>query len=180
MECKLTFTKRNRSGETLAAMLVAMGLVGLLLGAVGSGYLFSARSFASLALNVDLDARSRMALDSMSREIRQAQRVTAYATNELTVLVGTNQVTYRHSSGSKTLVRVLGGASQKLLSDCDYLRFDLFQRNLTNGNYDYYPTASATNCKVVQVSWVCSRDVLGHKTQSAAVESAKVVIRQQK
>jgi len=164
----------------LASTLVAIALTGLLMAALAAAYLFSARSFASLALYADLDGRSRVALDSLSRDLRQAKRVTNYATNELTVLLGTNQVTFRHVPSSKSLVRVAGGSSKKLLSNCDYLRFDIFQRNLTNGNYDYYPAATATNCKVVQVSWTCSRDILGHKTESAAVESAKVVIRQQK
>jgi len=157
-----------------------MGLAGLLVTAVAAAYLFTARSFAELAVHVDLDGHSKSALDSLSREVRQAQRVTAYAPSELTILLGTNQVTYRHTPASKTLMRIQNGRARELLSECDYLRFDIFQRNLTNGNYGYYPAAVAANCKVVQVSWACSHNILGHKTQSAAIESAKVVIRQQK
>jgi len=180
MDCKHTSTRKQNSAETLVAMIVALGIAGVTLGAVASGYLFTAKSFANLALYVDMDARSRLAIDSMSREIRQAQRVTSYATNEVALLVGTNQVTFRYIPANRTLVRLAGGSSTRLLTDCDYLQFDLFQRNLTNGSYNYYPAAVATNCKVVQVTWACSREIVGHTANSAAVESAKIVIRQQK
>ena len=40
--------------------------------------------------------------------------------------------------------------------------------------------ASATNCKVVQVTLLCSRSLLGTKANNATMQSAKIVIRKQK
>ena len=65
------------------------------------------------------------------------------------------------------------------MTECDYLRFAIFQRNPIGGTYDQYATASATNCKLVQLNWICSRTILGAKVNTESVQSAKIVIRRQ-
>ena len=57
--------------------------------------------------------------------------------------------------------------------------FSLYQRNPINGTYDQYPTANPDTCKLVQLSWICSRNILGKKANTESVQSAKVVIRKQ-
>lgn len=165
--------------------MVATALGGLIVVAVMALTFFSARSFAALTNYVDLDNRSRNALDVMSREIRQADRLTsgndhalAFAfTDPTTSAVFT--VSYTYNPETRELVRIQGTERKVLLSECDYLRFSLFQRNPINGTYDQYPTANPDTCKLVQLSWICSRNILGKRANTESVQSAKVVIRKQ-
>ena len=55
----------------------------------------------------------------------------------------------------------------------------MFQRNPVNGKYDQYPTATASQCKLVQLRWVCSRDLIHARRNTESVQSAKIVIRKQ-
>jgi hypothetical protein len=65
-----------------------------------------------------------------------------------------------------------------LLQGCTFLQFSIYQRNPKQGQYDQYPTAVAGTCKLVQLSWVCARPILGGQN-TESVQSAKVVIRKQ-
>jgi hypothetical protein len=89
-------------------------------------------------------------------------------------------VTYTYSPTARTLVRTANGTTRTLLEECDQLRFSIFQRNPINGTYDYYETTdNPAITKIVQLSWVCSRDILGKQANTESVQSAKVVIRKQ-
>jgi hypothetical protein len=78
------------------------------------------------------------------------------------------------------LTRAKDGVTTDLLTQCDTLNFNIYQRNTTNGTYDQYPTSvEASNCKVVQVSWTCSRTITGTKLNTETVQSTKIVIRNQ-
>jgi hypothetical protein len=168
--------------------MVATALGGLVVAAVMALTFFSARSFAALTNYVDLDNFSRNALDTMSREIRQANRLVSGDDHHL-VFEHTNptngtaffNVSYTYNPDTKQLVRQQQGVSESkvLLQECDFLRFSIFQRNPINGSYDQYPTANPDTCKLVQLSWICSRNILGKKANTESVKSAKVVIRKQ-
>jgi Tfp pilus assembly protein PilW len=183
MECKVTSIKRSVAGETLSSTIIGLCIAVLLLGATGVVYISMSRSFASLADLLDLDSSSRMALDIMSKDIRQADRLTSYSATALTFQSGSGEIAYQWNSDLKTLTRRLGaGPAKTILRDCQSVRYDIFQRNLTNGSYDYYPAAvtAPTNTKVVQVTLACSRSVLGRSSGSSGFQSAKIVIRKQK
>jgi len=168
--------------------MVATALGGLVVAAVMALTFFSARSFAALTNYVDLDNFSRNALDTMSREIRQANRLVSGDDHHL-VFEHTNptngsaffNVSYTYNPDTKQLVRWQQGVTEPkvLLQECDFLRFSIFQRNPINGSYDQYPTANPDTCKLVQLSWICSRNILGKKANTESVQSAKVVIRKQ-
>ena len=68
-----------------------------------------------------------------------------------------------------------------LLSECQEFGFASFQRNPINGTYNQYPTDPNRPdlCKLIQVSWVCSRNILGKRANTESVQSAKFVIRKQ-
>lgn len=161
-------------------LLVASGVASLVIAVVASLSLFSGRSFAALANYVDLDARSRNALDLMTKEIRQAKELRSYQTNELVLLDGDDQeLKYTYDPAARTLTWSRNGQSEVLLTECDFLQFAIFQRNPVNGQYDVYPTGTPATCKLIQLSWVCSRTILGAKVNTESVQSAKVVIRKQ-
>jgi hypothetical protein len=179
MDCKVTSTK-GAAAESLASTLIGLGLACLLSMALAAVYLYCTRSFADLGNYVDMDSKARLALDVMSREIRQADNLTLYSSNSVTFQAGSNQLSYTLDTAKKTLTRRFGTANTTLLTDCDDVRFNIFQRNPINGAYDYYPAADPANCKVVQVTLLCSRSLLGHKAESANAQSARIVIRKQR
>lgn len=186
MVCKITstspgrHTRARRRGLTLVEMLVSMGIAGIVFAAVAQMLFFSGRNMASLYNYVDLDYRSNHGLKIMSKEIREASLVTAATSYSISLQDSDGlPLSYAWNSGTKSLTRTKNGTTDKLLMDCDSLTFSIFQRNPVNGAFDQYPVAVATNAKVVQVSWICSRKVLGTLINSESVQSAKFVIRKQ-
>src|ERR1044071_3105870 len=138
MDCTITSTKTTKprcQGMTLVEVLVASGVGSIVLVAVMSLSLFSARSFAALTNYVDLDIKSRTALDMMSADIRQAEALTAATTNSLTfrtvdVTTGvTNTLNYNYSPAQLSLTRTFAGQTSVLLTNCTFLQFSIFMRN---------------------------------------------------
>ena len=169
---------------TLVELMVATGVGSIVLAAVLALFLFSARSFAALGNYVDLDNKSRNALDTMSSDIRQADFLSSYDTNKLVFQTtdpatsNTLNLTYFYDAGATTLTRTLGIRSTVLLTNCTYLNFGIFQRNPIGGSYTNFPTADVSNCKLVQLTWVCQRSILGGRiANTESVQSAKVVMR---
>ena len=176
-----TYTRHRRRGFSLVEYLVTLALTTLVIAtgaAVSENFL---RAVAFLSNAVDLDAKNRLAIDRMSREIRQCDAVAAASGNGLVLRVGTNMVAFEYHPDTRQVVRSHPDTGTEVyLKGCDYIRFDLFRRNPLNGKYDEYPTASTVNCKIVQVSWVCSRRLLGFEPNTGRMQSARVVIRNQK
>jgi Tfp pilus assembly protein PilW len=180
MDCRITSTDRQCAGLTLAETLVAVGIGSIVLTAVVQLIVFSGRSFSSMLNYVDLDDRSNRTLERMSRDIRQANNVASATAISLVLNDADNTpLEYIWNSTAKTLTRTKGGVSTTMLRDCEFLQFSIYQRNPMPGAYDYYETAIASNAKMVQVSWVCARKVLGTLRNSESVQSAKFVIRKQ-
>src|SRR6266404_1959422 len=104
MVCKITSTKAvaalsrgpsplragfgHAGGFILAEAMVSIGVVSILMIAVCSFTMFSARSFASLFNYVDLDDANRIVMDQLSRDIRQSISVTNFSTTFLTLVDG--------------------------------------------------------------------------------------------
>jgi len=202
MDCTITSithkpNKAGCAGMTLVEMLVAIGISGIVFAAVGLMIFFSGRSYAALANYVDLDNKSRTALDLMSKEIRQVDCVTNSATATLPssgqvvtnriVLSGKETdgtsytVTYDYNPTSQTLVRTkVGGlypGSKTLLTGCTYLNFGMYQRVPIDGTLEQFNAADYATCKVVQLDWICSRKIFNKSDNTESIQSAKVVIR---
>ena len=182
MDFKITSTKARslRSGMALAEVLIAAGIMSLMVLSICSFTMYSGHSFASLFNYVDLDDVNRIAIDQLTRDVRQANRVTAYSTNSLSLEDSDlSTINYDYDVTGRTLTRSKNGAGKVMLRECDRLSFSLGQRNTVGGSYDVYPSATVTNCKVVNVSWVCSRTILGRKQNTESVQTARIVIRKQ-
>src|SRR5256885_16523655 len=118
MDCTATSTKTIKArcrGMSLVEVLIATSVGSVVLVAVLPLSLLSARSFAALTNYVDLDIKSRTALDTMAADIRQAEALTAAATTNLTfrtvdVATGsTNTLNYNYNAARTTLTRTLAG-----------------------------------------------------------------------
>ena len=187
MDCTITTTKIRTRGLTLVEVLMAVGVSGLVFAAVASQMFSSGRSFAALANYVALDSSSRNALDTMTKEIRQADRLVAYSpTNLVFEMVNsangaTNNLTFEYNSVDGTLTRNYAGVTTTLLNEikADSLRFSIFQRNVSFGELTPITTGDPTICKGVQLSWTCARKILGKTATTESVQSSKIVIRKE-
>jgi hypothetical protein len=172
---------------TLVELQIASAISVILFTAVLSLAFYTARSFAAFTNYVDLDANSRNALDVMSSEIRQADLLTAATPTSLTFQTtdlgtgATHALKYVYDPDTKELTRIFdGGQPDLLLSECSFLKFGTFQRNTTPSlDNAFVPVATSQPnlCKVVQLTWICSRKILGKAVNTESVQSAKVVIR---
>src|SRR5262245_61177361 len=173
-----TLRIRARRGFLLSELMIGIGVGTLVLCVVAAVTLYSARSFAILNNYSDLSATSAHALDQITKDVRQATGLTSFATNKVTFQMGSNTlpVTFTYNSQAQTLTRQSGALTTVLLTDCNSLGFSLYQRTPIKGTYDQYPSATSNDCKVMSVSWVCSRKMVNlFNTENA--QSAKIVLR---
>jgi prepilin-type N-terminal cleavage/methylation domain-containing protein len=171
---------RNQRAMTLLEMMMAVSIGGLVLAAVSSLLYHTTRSFAAIGNYNDLDNASRNALDVLSRDVRQARGLTAFTTNQIRLQSNdSNVLTYTYSPSTLRLTRQIGTQPAKvMLEECDYLNFAIYQRNPSNG-WTWYPVKSnlLATTKLIDVSWKCSRQILGKRVNTESVQTAKFVIR---
>lgn len=156
-----------------------MSIGSLLLAAVASFSVFTARSFIATGNYADLDSASRNSLDIMTRDIREARALTLFQTNKLVFTANDGQsLTYFFNPSTAKLTRQKGDQNTVLLEQCDYLIFNIYQRNPSN-NFTFYPVQNnrVEMAKLVDVSWKCSRKILGEKMNTESVQTAKIVMR---
>ncbi len=181
MVCKTTFTKtRPNAAFTLAEVLVASALAVVVLAVLAMLTLFSGRSFVAMANYVNLDQQSQLALDKMSREIRQARQLTFFGPNSNSLTFAdadNNPLQFTYDPTNRTLVRIAGGQTTLLLTNCDSLTFATYQGTAISNTFDAYDPAYVTNSKLIQVTWTCSRSILGLRVNSESVQSAKITLR---
>ena len=91
----------------------------------------------------------------------------------------TNNLTLNYNAAAGTLTRTYLDQTNTLLNEIktNSFQFSIFQRNVTPGALSNIITGDASICKGVQLSWTCSRSVLGKSATTESVQSAKIVIR---
>jgi type II secretory pathway component PulJ len=181
-----------RLGMSLVEVMVATAIGMMVLASVASLSLYGARS--SLALNnyTDLDSKSRYALDVISRELRQATAVTDFqttGTNSWLTLTNATQgvtvtVTYNANQRTVTMDKT-GQQTLTNLTECDQWSVGLYQRTpwVTSTNVFFYPATNSSGaidnslCKLVSLSWKCSRSIMAQKVNTESVQAAQIVLR---
>jgi len=169
--------------------MIAAAIASLVLSMIMMLYIFGLRSFGAMSNYAEMSSHSRRALDVMARDIRQATIVLSFNTNlpikslKLSTydLNGPCTVTYSWDSNARVLTSVkTDNAGQTTtitnLTGCDLWSFNLFQRTPTNA-YAFYPTTDLKLCKLINMSWKCSRTILGKKVNTEDVMTAEVVLR---
>ena len=181
MECRNTFgiNARGRAAFTLVEMMVASGLALVFATAIAMFAYFSSRSFMVMANYTNMNQRSQFALDKMSKEIRQARQVTAHSPHSITLQdANGNDLQFTYNPGAKILVRLAGGQTTTYLTECDELKFRIYQHTKQSNKFECWDTANnVANARVVQVNWKCSREIRGSKTTTESVQSAQITIR---
>ncbi|MBI2514150.1 MAG: prepilin-type N-terminal cleavage/methylation domain-containing protein [Opitutae bacterium] len=141
----------SRAGLSLVEVLVATTLLGILMTAVMSSFVFMLRGQTSLTNYASMNSDSRALLELLSRDAKSATAVTNFTTTSLTLSVpqntsGTTQdVTYEYDAAAKSLVRETGGTSTTLVSSVDSFSFRYFNSNNAT-------TTSLAELKQVQLS----------------------------
>lgn len=182
MDCKITSTIKGRSrGFTIVEFLVALGVGFIALAAISALSVYTARSFAAMGNYMELDKNSRTALDRLTQIVREADGVLSYDQHAIELSYHGDTLSFNYSPGRKVLSMTgTNDTVTTLLTDCDFLDFQVFQRNNVAGTYEQYPaTVDESAAKIVQVSWICSRRLIGNLLNTESVQSAKIVIRKQ-
>lgn len=162
----------------MAEVVVALGVSGVVLLALVGLSVNSGRTLAEMVNYVDLDHHNRIALDVMTRDVRQMRFLSEYRTNAVSFVdEGGRTLSLIHAPAQRTLSRVYGGQTNTLLKDCDFLRFDIFQRTPQTNSTALYPATALTNCKVLTVTWNCSRPLFGLPANHEAAQTARIVLR---
>ncbi len=157
-------------------MVTAIGVI--LMGVFMSFAIYQGRSFTVILNLVDMDQLNRSALDQMSRDIRQVNKVTYYGTNWIDFQDYDNAtLTYRFDPATGSVTRTKGGATKTVLIQCSTFTFALMQRNIVEGSYAYYPADTIAEAKVIGITWETSRSIMGKKTGLSGSQTARIVIR---
>jgi hypothetical protein len=179
MDCKTTFPERSRVAMTLPETMVAIAIGSIVALVLAAMTLYSARNFSSMANYTDLNDDSRIALDYMSKEIRQSRGLLSRSPNSLVFNLdksGTNLLSYTWDKTNNTLTQVKSGISKVLLPHCTFWTNSIFQRNLTSNSFDLIATSNPNETKLIQLQWICARARV-NATNSESVQSMKIVIR---
>ncbi len=182
----------RRRGFSLIELMVATAIGSMVLAAVASLTLFGTRSSVALANYNELDARSRYALDVISRELRQANAVLDVETRPpqksitLTNAYEQTRICLTWDAPNRRLVLERTGQPPLIaLLECDRWDFALYQRTpwVTPTNILYFPATNAAGrldpslCKLISMSWRCSRQILQQKVNTESVQAAQIVLR---
>ena len=188
MNMRLPFKPQPGSAFSLLELLITVGLASIVLAMVTVLYLFSLRSFGSMGNYAEMDAQSRLALDIMSREIRQSGQVIAIqnsgtvkwlrvaSTNAYTT-ASTNKFTWDQNAAT-LLWEKTGETPRVLLTGCEKWDLAMFQRapEIT-GNWNFTTTTNQGLCKLINMSWKCSRTNIIKKFNTESMVTAQIVMR---
>lgn len=184
--------RRNSRGFTLAEMLVATALAGMVVAMVMGTFLYSATSFSAMGNYSDLDRKSRNAVDVLSREIRNSSALLNFGTNAsnkfmtFTNVTTAKGITVRYDSTNQVLTLAKTGQSTvTLLTQCDQFSFSLYSKApfITSTNILFYGATNNTGaldvsvCKLINMTWRCSRSILGTKRNTESIQTAEIVLR---
>jgi hypothetical protein len=178
MECNPTSSVKRHAGFTLVEYVMAMGIGMLVLAAVCVLWTYASTNCAALLNYVDMANSSKLALDKMSLEIRNAQSLTSIASKQIVfVNQDAQEMRYAYDSTNKTMTEIRAGQQKVLLTGCDSFQFSGFKRVTTNSSFVLSSTTDPALCKVVQVMWLCSRSLVGNRKNTELQYSAQIVVR---
>ena len=181
MFTKKLFQFRRAQGFALSEVLVAFGVISLTMLVIAAISMFSTRSFYALFNYVDLDDMNKRAIDQITRDVRQANRVKLATTTKLVLEdFDGEDLVYEYQAAARVVTRSKNGVVRTNLTECDRLNFSLGQRNTVSNSFEVFPVATTPDTiKVVNVSWLCSRTLFGRKENTESVQTARIVIRKQ-
>lgn len=173
-----------RRGYTLMEVMVACGLGVFVLSALLVGSVFTLRSFVAMFNYTDMDSGSCTTLDWMSKDIRQATLVgyTNTSSSKALVFHGLNTagnpitITYVWNPDTEEVTcSKTGEAEQVYLTGCESWGFSLYDR-APSPNYVFNAATNASDCKLVELNWKCTRSKL-KPFDTESIQTAQIVLR---
>lgn len=169
---------RQNGGWFLAETMVAIGIGIVFLVALIAIFVVCSVNFVGVGNYVNMDRRSRNAVDRMTCYIRSAKQLSAFDQTDLVFKydsAGNTNLAYRYNSSSRLVTEEWTSAgvttTNTLLTGCDSLQFTLLDRDLV-------PTVSYGQGKVISIAWHCIGTALT-RTNSEYMQQARVVVRNQ-
>lgn len=187
---QLSRRRQARSGLSLAETAVAVGVGSLVLLVVGALSAYALRSFVAMGNYASLNANGRLALDRITRDVRQATGVLGCAQSgdtrwiQFSTMDPAINLKYVWRAEERTLVCETEGREIVYLTECDDWKFDLYQRTPIPGATNaFFPATNAAGamdlniCKLVDMQWKCSRSLLGRQYNTDSMQNARLVLR---
>jgi Tfp pilus assembly protein PilW len=182
---------RGKLGMSLVEMAVAVGVGSIVLVLVGLLALYGLRSFAVMGNYADLDEKGRLAVDKISRDLRQATGVLRYTVTAdsktllLTNALAATTITYVWDAEAHTLTSEENGETPVLrLTDCESWNAGFFQdRPQPSVTLPFLPATNGPGkldlgrARIITLSWTCSRTVSGMQATTDSAQSLQVVLR---
>jgi len=177
---------RKSRGLTLVETAVAAGVGSLILVIIGYLSLYAMRSFASVGNYGILNARNRIALDRMARDIRQAEKVQFCFSDSTVKWIKFStldpEVPYLkylwYPDERKVICERDNQPEQIILTDCDEWDFTLYQDvPVRNSPNTFRVVTNVSNCRMVEFKWTVSRSVMGKEWNSETVQGARIALR---
>ena len=172
-------------GMSLVDMLITVGVASLVLTVLMSFYLFALRGVGAIGNYTQMDGKSQQAVDLMLREVREANLVVDYQNkssgawlklaNTTVSPSVTNTFTWDPTTGYLTWDKT-SQATRILLSGCDNWTFTFYIR-VPDSNGVFYSTTDASACKLINMSWKCTRNNITRKMNTESIVTAEVVLR---
>jgi hypothetical protein len=108
--------------------------------------------------------------------------LSSYSSSQIVLSNYNGFVRFEYDPTKQTLIMVTtNGQMVPLLDHCASLRFDIRQRNQMTNSWDEFPIAVDTPnlCKVVQVTWTCSRTLFGSVLFNTEImQTTRIVLRE--
>lgn len=172
---------RFHQGFTILELALTTFVAAILFAAVVALTVFTAKNFFMVGNYVDMDSKSRNTIDLMSKEIRNASGLIDDTPTYLLFTNVSNHTSTKMSydPSARTVSITKSGQTRVYLTGCDSWSYSLYNRvpDITSNNIAFYPTTDLNQVQLINLTWTCSRNVVGSKLNTEIVLTAQVVLR---
>ena len=173
--------QHSRLGFTLVELAITTFAAAILFGAVVALGVYTSKNFYMVGNYVNMDTASRNTIDLMSKEIRNASGLVATGPSYLLFTNVSNHTSTKmaYDAAARTVSITKAGQTRVYLTGCDKWSYSLYSRvpNITATNITFYSTSDLNQVQLVNLTWTCSRSVIGSKLNTEIVLTAQVVLR---
>jgi len=179
MDCTITSINRPRHGYTLVEVMISSVFSLLVLGVAVTFCFYISQGASAINNHTLLETEGQLAVDNLTRDLRQARSVSAYSTDSMTFVdVDNNPLVLTFDSTSNTLSLIKTNNQLFQITGCASAQFQMYGGMVGAGTLDNTNvTSSVTNCRAVLVNWMLSSNAVYHASASESLQSAKIVFR---
>jgi Tfp pilus assembly protein PilW len=180
---KALLRAKTSSAFTLIELTVTVTISVFVIASIVTLAVISAQNYVATANYVRMNDQSRLIMDRISREIRNAAALTSYSQNDPQYLVFANpdgtSLCITNYAGNQTITLTTNNFTQTFsLPGCTNFNFQLYTGTASTTNVSYYQAPSTLQaCRVVSLSWSCSQPITGSKLSTEAIQTAQVLLR---